>query len=292
MKTSILIGILISGLILLNSCKPSVSVTDEHYLKGNELVLSNDLDEARKEFELAIKADSNNWKACYQLAGVFELQGDFKDSYFYFSKSIAINPKFTLGYFNRANLEEILGENKASDRDMKSVMDNKPFFMAQLSKARKEMNVGNFKEAIAYFDEAIKSRPDLYITYSMRGSCKYRMGDFAGAIKDFDNEVQLSPGSVMGLLNRSVAYSELKDFKSAMNDINAAINIDPTLAQAYIYKGVFCLKANMNDSACFNFNVAKKLNHPQADNYIQQYCSGKKASAPPVASGQNTGSKQ
>ncbi len=291
MKSSNLLTILICGLLLLNSCKPSVPVSEEHYLKGNDLVLNNDLDNARKEYELAIKADSNNWKACYQLAGVFELQGDFKDSYFYFSKSVAINPKFTLGYFNRANLEEILGENRGSDKDMKSVMENKPFFMAQLSRGRKEMSMGNLKDAITNFDEAIKSRPDLYITYSMRGSCKYRMGDFAGAIKDFDNEVQLSPGSVMGLVNRSVAYSEMKDLKSAMNDINTAIQIDPSMAQAYIYKGVYCLKSNMPDSACINFNVAKKLNHPQADNYIKQYCGGKKTNSAPIASAPNSVNK-
>ncbi len=291
MKPINLIIIFIACLSLINSCKPSVSVSEEHYLKGNELVLSNDLDNARKEYELAIKADSNNWKACYQLAGVFELQGDFKDSYFYFTKSVTINPKFTLGYFNRANLEEILGETRGSDKDMKSVMENKPFFMAQLSQGRKQMSIGNIKDAISYFDEAIKSRPDLYITYSMRGSCKYRMGDFAGAIKDFDNEVQLSPGSVMGLVNRSVAFSEMKDLKSAMNDINAAIQIDPTQAQAYIYKGVYCLKSNLPDSACINFNVAKKLNHPQADNYIKQYCGGQKTNTSPVAKAQNTVSK-
>jgi len=266
---TILIGV---TLISFNACKPAVSVSDQHLLKGNNLVLDNDLENAQKEYEMAIKADTTNWRACYELAGVYELTGDFKASYFYFSKAVQLNPKFTLGYYNRSNLEELIGDAKGAEKDLKTVMENKPFYIALLTQGKTDYGKGNLKKSIADLDEAIKARPDFYLAYSIRGSCKYRDGDLKGAISDFDMEVKLNPDNMMGYVNRGVAESENKDFRAAITDMNIALQINPLWSQGYLYRGTFYNSLNVKDSACGDFKMAKKLKNPDAENYLKKFC--------------------
>ncbi|MBE2290624.1 MAG: hypothetical protein IAE95_13800, partial [Chitinophagaceae bacterium] len=171
----------VSGVLCLSACgdkkgetKLTTGKVSEHYNKGNDLVLMDKLEEAEKEYLACIKEDSNDWRAFYQLGGLYQLRGDFRAAMYSFNRSVEINPEFTLGFFNKANLEEMVGDEKASKRDLDRVLTLKrDFFMAYMARARKASGGGNFKEAVSYFDSAIKLRPDFYLAYSMRGSCKY-----------------------------------------------------------------------------------------------------------------------
>ncbi len=194
--------ILFAILATMNSCKQKPNESEEYYRKGNDYVLNADFANARKQYELCLKADSTNWRACYQIANVYELEGDFANAFHYFDKAIAINPNFTLGYFNLSNLQEMVGDEKGSIRNMELKKD---FFMAQLTKGRKDYSAGRFAAAIQDFDSAINLRKDFYLAYSLRGSCKFKTGDFAGAVSDFGTEIQLNPGHLMGYVNRAVA---------------------------------------------------------------------------------------
>src|SRR4051812_16617803 len=84
-------------LLVAGGCKQNTSNSSrEHFLKANDLVFNGDFDNGRKEYDLAIKADTGNWQAYYQLANVCELQGDIRGAAGYFSRAIALKPKFAL----------------------------------------------------------------------------------------------------------------------------------------------------------------------------------------------------
>jgi lipoprotein NlpI len=57
-----------------------------------------------------------------------------------------------------------------------------------------------------------------------------------------------------------------------VDDINIALSINPVMAQGYIYRGMYLLKLNKKDSACYDFAVANKMNHPLANDYRRKYC--------------------
>lgn len=272
MRQPKLLMILISFIAVACSTKPKVPETEMHYLSGNELVLKEDFDNAIKEYELAIKADSTNWKACYQVAGIYELKGDMKNAYAYFTQALTINPKFSLGYFNRSNMEELMGSDKASMKDLKAVLKTKPFYMAYLTMGEKENRVGHYREAVAAFDSAVMLNPDFYAAYSMRGMARYKSGDLNGAIHDFDLEIQMAPDHLMGYVNRAVAYGEQKNYRAAIADLSTVLNLDPMWSQAYIYRGMYYYQLGVKDSACGDFRVAYKMKNPQAEAYSKQYC--------------------
>lgn len=263
----------ISLLVFFSSCGKKVSKSEEHYLKGNEFIFNDDYINARTEFTDAIEADSTNWRACYQLGGICQMEGKFQDALFYFEKALKLNPKFVLGHFTMSNLEDFMGNEKQSMKDLKRTISLKrDLFMPRLIKARKEYAAGKFNVAIADLDTAIAIRHDFYMVYSMRGSAKYQLKAYEAAIKDFDEEIKYAPSHNMGYVNRAVANGELKNYRAAIQDLSTALQIDPLFTQAYLYRGVFFHKLNIKDSGCGDFRMAYKLKNPQAEAYSKEYC--------------------
>jgi len=256
---------------LLFSCADKKQQSREHFMKGNEYIFADDFTNAKKEYELAVKIDSNNWKACYSLAGLYELEGDFTNSMHYFSKTIAINPGFSLCYFNRSNLLDLVGE--PGTKDLNKTIELKPgFFLALITRGQKLYAEGQYQAALNDFDAAINARSDFYLAYSMRGSCKLKLGDYDGAIKDFDTEITLKPGHVMGYVNRAMAYAANKNYRDAINDINMVISASPGWSQAYVYRGTYEYNLHLNDSACNDFLKASAMQNADADHYLKMYC--------------------
>ena len=52
-------------------------------------------------------------------------------------------------------------------------------------------DLGQFSEALYYFDKAIEEDPDNYVAYFNRASVKMRLGDIEGARKDFKESEML-----------------------------------------------------------------------------------------------------
>jgi len=119
----------------------------------------------------------------------------------------------------------------------------------------------------------------------MRGACEYKLGEIDSAIRDYSTEIALNPGHVMGYLNRGVAYGEKKNFRAAINDMTTIIQNSPAVTQAYLYRGTYYFQAGIKDSACQDFQMAKKLKAPEADQYIKHFCEAAPAptTTPPPA---------
>ena len=61
--------------------------------------------------------------------------------------------------------------------------------------AKEEMDKGNFKRAIKYFNK-VKIKEDNCWIYGDRGIAKMNIGDYKGAIKDFDKVLELEPKEI------------------------------------------------------------------------------------------------
>ena len=62
-------------------------------------------------------------------------------------------------------------------------------------RAKQEMDKGNFKRAIKYFNK-VKIKEDNCWIYGDRGIAKMNIGDYKGAIKDFDKVLELEPKEI------------------------------------------------------------------------------------------------
>ena len=81
-----------------------------------------------------------------------------------------------------------------------------------------EARSGDFDQAIADFNQAVRLNPNQAEAYNYRGVTKARKGDSEGAIADFDQAVQLDPKYDNGYLNRGIVRQTKRDFGGALSD--------------------------------------------------------------------------
>jgi tetratricopeptide (TPR) repeat protein len=92
--------------------------------------------------------------------------------------------------------------------------------------------------SIADYTTAISLNPNIPKTYAGRGYGKYRKGDLDGAIVDYDKALSLDPTLVEALTSRGVAKLNKKDLDGAIADYTKAIRFDPNCALAYRMRGM------------------------------------------------------
>jgi tetratricopeptide (TPR) repeat protein len=132
---------------------------------------------------------------------------------------------------------------------------------------------GDYKGAIADYNQAIQIKPDFAEAYKNRGSAKDDLGDYQGAIADYNQAIQLKPDYVEAYICRElVKYSlagdydirglfksKSEDYQGAITDYNQAIKIKPDYADAYYGRGN--AKSNLGDKqgAITDFNQAIQI---------------------------------
>jgi tetratricopeptide (TPR) repeat protein len=91
---------------------------------------------------------------------------------------------------------------------------------------------GDYDQAIADFDEAIRINPKYAEAFDSRASAWRGKGDLDRALADYDEAVKLSPEDADMLNNRGNAYNEKGDPDRAIADFDRALKIDPKSAGA------------------------------------------------------------
>ena len=64
---------------------------------------------------------------------------------------------------------------------------------------------GEYKEAIALYDDVIRLKSDFVEAYYRRGKAKYELKRYKAAIYDYNNALRLKPNDVNSYFNRGLA---------------------------------------------------------------------------------------
>jgi tetratricopeptide (TPR) repeat protein/cell division septation protein DedD len=105
----------------------------------------------------------------------------------------------------------------------------------------RELEKGNYVDAIKYCDQLIESFPDNYIIYEIRGNCMLETGNFIDAIKNYEEAIKkIDPqkekqkNDLAALFNRKgFAKIKLNDFENAIEDFKQAEKIRPEFPELY-----------------------------------------------------------
>ena len=88
----------------------------------------------------------------------------------------------------------------------------KPFrFLAQPynNQGVAKYNLGQYREAIADYDQALRLDPNHAEAYHHRGIVKHNLGLYGEAIADYDQALQLDPDLAAAYHNREIAKGKL-----------------------------------------------------------------------------------
>lgn len=108
------------------------------------------------------------------------------------------------------------------------------------NKTRPLMNFANslrdqkrYREAMEYYDRAIKNNPQYDVAFLNRGKNKSLMKDFSAALLDYNMAVKLNPSNPGAYNNCGLAKYELHNYAGAIADLNTALRLNPAFPEAY-----------------------------------------------------------
>lgn len=131
-------------------------------------------------------------------------------------------------------------------------------------------NKGDFKLAIADYNQAIEVNPNLSLSYSNRGFAYQKQGDFKQAMSDYDKAIEIDPNCVAAYTNRGFAYQNRGNLERAVVDYTRAIEIFPGHALAYNNRGTAYQTLGHLAQAIADYNKAIEIDSEDASAYTNR----------------------
>jgi len=184
-----------------------------------------------------MKSSSNAYLYFYQ--GLLNsMVHNFNQSLKAYSTAIALDPKFELAYFNRANTRYLMVEYVNSLNDYSQVITIEG-------------------KATTHRDD--KSETTEYV-------------DYQEVIDDLTEAIKLNPKFGFAYYNRANVKCLTKDFTGAIDDYTQSINVGPEMPQAYYNRGLTLIYLQDNEKGCLDMSKAGELGMQEAYPVIKKYC--------------------
>jgi tetratricopeptide (TPR) repeat protein len=110
-------------------------------------------------------------------------------------------------------------------------------FVAHINLGSALFDEGNTEKAIAHYNEAIRIKPDLILSYNKRGVAYAKLGRYQKAFEDLNLAVSLKPDYAEAYYNRGTIYNKLGLYQKAVDDLSEAILLKPDNIAAYFNRG-------------------------------------------------------
>ncbi len=171
------------------------------------------------------------------LGSYYNEKGQTKMALDYYSKAIKLRSNYADAYANRGGILGNLGKSSAAIKDLNRALQLKP-------------------HADAYFN---------------RGNEFMKQQQFELALEDYTKSLVLKK-SADTYTNKAYAYFQMNNLVQAEKMLDSALILNSGYGSAHYLKGLINYKNGRLKSACVSFQKAVQLNHPQAQQAIQQFC--------------------
>jgi tetratricopeptide (TPR) repeat protein len=153
--------------------------------------------EAMLDFDDAIRADPECWRAVHN-RGVLRAQaGQFEKAFDDFNRTIQIKPDFAKAYSNRGALFVVANNLEAALKDYgRSIELDADLAVAHRGRGRVCHLLGRLDEAIAHYDAAVQLSPDDSYAVVSRADLLTDMGRYVDANAQYEHAIELDPQSV------------------------------------------------------------------------------------------------
>src|SRR6218665_46365 len=151
-------------------------------------------------------------------------------------------------------------ETKGKIKEMTAIIATEPTAENYYSRGFLSYNVGDYKNALADYDLAIKMQPEEFDYYHSRGMLKDKMNDFKGAADDYTVCIMLNGTSAKAYFNRAFTKSKLDDYYGAIADYTECITINPKYFTAYQNRGIARQRQRLHEEAISDFTAVIHLN--------------------------------
>ena len=119
--------------------------------------------------------------------------------------------------------------------------------------------LGQYEEAIADYDAALRLDPDHAVALANRSLAWSALGRFEEAIADLDAVLRLDSDNIAAWTHRALAQIRLGRFEEAIADYDAALHLDPDNTWALNYRGWAKVQLGHYAEAIADYDAALRL---------------------------------
>ena len=140
--------------------------------------------------------------------------------------------------------------------------------LAHLNRGILRGELEEHEEAMQDLSQAIASDEEFPPSWFQRAQQHLEKGDISHAAADLDRVLGIDPEFVPALFLRAQIRHSQDELHGALADIEELLRLVPDMSAAHVLHG--CIKAEMGDDSCEEFEVAIRLNPENADQIAVQ----------------------
>jgi tetratricopeptide (TPR) repeat protein len=159
-------------------------------------------------------------------------------------------------------------------------------FLTPYYKGMAYLDVGNYTEAIPYFDKALATNPNYTLALNNKGAALYGLGIYNESIAYFDKVLSVNPGYTTALYNKGAALSKLGIYNESIAYFDKVLAIQPTNALALAGKKLDLAAFSKTNIIAKPTGTIATPQNPQSSDF--GYYFQKRATAPPPSYLTNT----
>ena len=152
-------------------------------------------------------------------------------------------------------------------------------FLTPYYKGMAYLDVGNYTEAIAYFDKVLAINPNNSLALNNKGAALYGLGIYNESIAYFDKALSVNPGYTTALYNKGAALSKLGIYNESIAYFDKVLAIQPTNALALAGKKLDLAAFSKTNIIAKPTGTIATPQNPQSSDFA--YYFQKRATAPP-----------
>ena len=96
------------------------------------------------------------------------------------------------------------------------------------------MTKGDYNQAIACFDKALRIEPSFAEAYCSRGTAYYEKGKCDAAISDFSKAIEINADFAQAYYNRAAAYFDKIEYDKALQDVQKAQSLGRNVSPEFL----------------------------------------------------------
>ena len=131
-------------------------------------------------------------------------------------------------------------------------------------------NAKKYREAIAYFDRAIRLDPEYSRAYTNRCFLYAVLDEFDRALPDCNRAVALDPSNSRALYDRGTIHLATKQYDKAIADLSAALAQAPRFGDAYGNRAVAYYGKGDHERAWQDVHKAQQLGHEVPASFLDK----------------------
>jgi len=201
----------------------------EYIDSGNQNLKSRNFKDAVNDFSKALKEQPTDTAAIGGMIKACLLAEDLKEAQKHIDNAIKSNPDNAEFIFRRGILYNKKGQfDKAGDDFAKSLAlatTNSLKVQIYLNLGATQLKLETFEPALESYKKALELSPRNPSIYNYKGYANYKLGFFTDAINDYNNAIDLDPNNAASYYNRGMAYFKSSEKSKACLDFHKSCQL-------------------------------------------------------------------